>query len=1395
MKKILIGLLLVMSLTCFAFATEVDQSYIFTPDELATWGFVGATTSVEDGYLSIVPNSNIVYANSPQLNLEAQYIEKLNVEIEIFSKDGSNVTGAMPLYLILDQDTGANQDHCVGTWAQSVNGKKEYQYNISGQSYWADTTTVKSVRWDPTYSGNNVSEIRVYNFYFTPGKIVQPEPEYIVDPAYIFTPEELKTWNFSGATTSVKDGYLSVVPNASTNNVLAYSTALELEAEYIENLFIDIEIITKDGATVTGSMPLYMIIDEDTGANQAHCVGTWANSDNGRKEYQYKISSQSYWADTEVLHSVRWDATYSGTNIEEIRVYNYYFSPGKMIEAPTPDVPEEPEEPEVPDEPEQTNVNLTIYYDESKTVSKNEEVLSLSDYILPSYYDLAQYTPVGKIPLGFEIDGTIYAPGKKIKIPSVENLELCVVYGNPEHPEYGELVFFENFEAFDADTQICNSTTGVVSPVSVSYINPAWSGNKNHFKIQNGDAKYGLVVADENDPNHVLKVSKINSSTRWPNFYIVNQDTSSIPDGHYTLCADFTVPESEKANIYDFSLRFYYNGTQYISITAGKPDANGKVHAYFDLPVAQGTDITMLNKMQLYATTDAAKEDTYFYIDNISLYYKKAHANIVLSDSTTDKIFYIPGDTITLPDKYQIANHIPAAYELSGFEMGGNLYSPASNYITKATDNSITFTAVYEKTEFALKFKTANANGTIAEIALYDGDVVTLPENGVYHPTLTLCGWKLGDTVYNAGDEFTFNYEDVKEYLDGTARLVFTPVFEGTDTTKYGFATEIDIAQADEITLATLVDVADKLYYGVRRVASKNSTTQEKLSDMVAKGVVAEYSDLTAVATYEDAADMLANVLPEKFYQELCFNVDVNSTPEALKLVRAGIFDESVDFDSEISYDEFALAVSKLVNKENRSVENKRTVYVLGDSLTDLSMEGWPKNLDKYLTGNLDIVNYGIGGINTGTYLTRTSVNAFGKYATMMKNINYGDYVIIALGTNDSTLWGQGSMTKTQSRDNYYRLITEVRAQGGIPFLVCPVGRNRTDDVGNYIESDPDIIVCMNSVNEYYGVNVPIINFKSISLDRMSNMTAEQRAEIYTDDVHYKPYGSLVVAGWFSELVLASGNIQIEAFANHFIKEDDCVVAPVEIMLGQKQDASNVRFVEIDGNQYELMDDNGTYTVYPEKDMLIEVVEKTKATDVEIVLSKYYYVDSETLSYKELSLDSFLRTEKARSIRTDDPMGIRFRSKVSNAAKYETQEYQVEEYGFIIAVQSALDKEGAQLNFDFSKYVSAAAFNKEQGLDTIYDNSNDEWCVITGVLYNIPKSQYKTVLTAKTYAKVNIDGQTFITYSEPISASVYEVAKALLATNIQDAQLKAYLLNIVSTVEKDIYIDIGGLYR
>lgn len=240
----------------------------------------------------------------------------------------------------------------------------------------------------------------------------------------------------------------------------------------------------------------------------------------------------------------------------------------------------------------------------------------------------------------------------------------------------------------------------------------------------------------------------------------------------------------------------------------------------------------------------------------------------------------------------------------------------------------------------------------------------------------------------------------------------------------------------------------------------------------------------------------------------------------------------------------------------------------------------------------------------------------------------------------------------------------------------------------------------------------------------------------------------------------------------------------VDINIGAKTSSTNVRYYEVNGNQYALTEtSDNLFRVVPTADMLIEIVEKESADSIYTVSTEYYFVDYETLTYSKLGLDSFINNDGNPSIRVSEPKGMRFKSTFSTLAKNEETEFVIEEYGFIVARQSHLDNADAQLNFDFSKYIKGIAYNKNSGIDKIFDNSDDEYVVFSGVLYNIPDTAYEAVLTSKTYTKINVNGEIFTVYGEASSASMYEIAKSLVNSGDLSDEIKAELQKIIEKVE------------
>ena len=60
---------------------------------------------------------------------------------------------------------------------------------------------------------------------------------------------------------------------------------------------------------------------------------------------------------------------------------------------------------------------------------------------------------------------------------------------------------------------------------------------------------------------------------------------------------------------------------------------------------------------------------------------------------------------------------------------------------------------------------------------------------------------------------------------------------------------------------------------------------------------------------------------------------------------------------------------------------------------------------------------------------------------------------------------------------------------------------------------------------------------------------------------------------------------------------------------------------------------------------------------------------------------------KDLSIRVKDPVGLRFKTQVNNLAKKEKTDFEITEYGFIIASEEVLLNKVEQLNFNASKFA------------------------------------------------------------------------------------------------------------
>jgi hypothetical protein len=141
--------------------------------------------------------------------------------------------------------------------------------------------------------------------------------------------------------------------------------------------------------------------------------------------------------------------------------------------------------------------------------------------------------------------------------------------------------------------------------------------------------------------------------------------------------------------------------------------------------------------------------------------------------------------------------------------------------------------------------------------------------------------------------------------------------------------------------------------------------------------------------------------------------------------------------------------------------------------------------------------------------------------------------------------------------------------------------------------------------------------------------------------------------------------------------------------------------------------------------------------------------------WKESDLDPNAPvSENVNSIRTDDPIGMRFRSYVTSTVYADATQV-----GWVATRLDMLEAKDIN-SYDFtieSDVTKIYAYNKDtDGTNKVF-GSDDVNTYITAVLYNIPEKHYTTKLVARPFTVV--DGEIY--YGFPIERSICEVAEAI----------------------------------
>ena len=175
---------------------------------------------------------------------------------------------------------------------------------------------------------------------------------------------------------------------------------------------------------------------------------------------------------------------------------------------------------------------------------------------------------------------------------------------------------------------------------------------------------------------------------------------------------------------------------------------------------------------------------------------------------------------------------------------------------------------------------------------------------------------------------------------------------------------------------------------------------------------------------------------------------------------------------------------------------------------------------------------------------------------------------------------------------------------------------------------------------------------------------------------------------------------------------------------------------------------------------IVKTVDASKPTTVSV------HADNFKIYYKPYTYAP--KSYNENSIRVNDPSGLRFKASVDKLVRNNKD---LAEYGYIVSRQTILTTLGVEKS-DFTMentaltkgthYVQGVSYGKVDGkdVDRVFEQTATE-TYFTAVVYNIPSNMYDDVIVVRPYVKI---GET-VTYGDAMSASIYEVAERLKASD------------------------------
>ncbi|WP_460523528.1 rhamnogalacturonan acetylesterase [Flindersiella endophytica] len=204
------------------------------------------------------------------------------------------------------------------------------------------------------------------------------------------------------------------------------------------------------------------------------------------------------------------------------------------------------------------------------------------------------------------------------------------------------------------------------------------------------------------------------------------------------------------------------------------------------------------------------------------------------------------------------------------------------------------------------------------------------------------------------------------------------------------------------------------------------------------------------------------------------------------------------------------------------------TIYIASDSTAQTyssayePQAGWGQMLNRYFTSDVTVTNRAIGGRSSRTFIQE------GRLATILSQIQPGDYLFVQFGHNDASINIPERYTSPADYKEYLRndYIRGARAKGAIPVIVTPVSRlSYNTSTGQFNVSFPEYVNAAIAVAQEE--NAKLIDLSASSRAYLNSIGPDYAKEVFlhtdpgeypnrpdgtADNTHFQKYGALQMA-------------------------------------------------------------------------------------------------------------------------------------------------------------------------------------------------------------------------------------------------------------------------------------------